>query len=72
MLANARAKLHAKGADLIVVNDVPAPRAGFDHDTNEVTLLDAAGGRTSVPLASKRQVARAILDRVVALRAAGS
>ena len=70
VLAKARAKLRAKGADLIVVNDVSAPRAGFDHDTNEVTLLDAAGGRTTVPLTSKRQVARAILDRVVSLRAA--
>ena len=68
VLANARAKLDAKGADLIVVNDVSAPRTGFDHDTNEVTLLDAAGGRTTVPLTSKRQVAQAILDRVVALR----
>ena len=69
VLANAEAKLRAKGADLIVVNDVSAPRTGFDHDTNEVTLLDAAGGRTTVPLSSKRDVARAILDRVAALRA---
>ena len=69
VLANAEAKLRAKGADLIVVNDVSAPRTGFDHDTNEVTLLDATGGRTKVPLASKRDVARAILDRVAALRA---
>ena len=70
VLANAHAKLHAKGADLIVVNDVSAPRTGFDHDTNEVTLLDATGGRETVSLTSKRHVARAILDRVVALRAA--
>ena len=69
VLANAGAKLRHKGADLMVVNDVSAPNVGFDHDTNEVTLLDATGGRTSVPLTSKRQVARAILDRVVALRA---
>ena len=68
VLANARAKLRHKGADLMVVNDVSAPNVGFDHDTNEVTLLDATSGRTSVPLTSKRQVARAILDRVVALR----
>ena len=72
VVANAESKLHAKGADLIVVNDVSAPRAGFDHDTNEVTILDAAGGRTPVPLTSKREVARAVLDRVVTLRAAGS
>lgn len=69
VLANAEAKLRAKGADLIVVNDVSAPRTGFDHDTNEVVLLDAAGGRTTVPLASKLEVARAILDRVQTLRA---
>ncbi|MDE0196133.1 MAG: bifunctional phosphopantothenoylcysteine decarboxylase/phosphopantothenate--cysteine ligase CoaBC, partial [bacterium] len=69
LLANAEAKLRAKGADLIVVNDVSAPSAGFDHDTNEVTLLDAASGSTTVPLTSKRDVARALLDRVLALRA---
>ena len=69
VLANARAKLHAKDADLIVVNDVSAPCTGFDHDTNEVTLLDATGDRTTLPLISKRDVARAVLDRVATLRA---
>ena len=68
VLANAGAKLRHKGADLMVVNDVSAPNVGFDHDTNEVTLLDATGGRETVSLTSKRHVARAILDRVVALR----
>lgn len=72
VLANAEAKLRAKGADLIVVNDVSAPSAGFDHDTNEVVLLDATGDHTTVPLTSKAQVARAILDRVTTLRAADS
>ncbi|MCY3953927.1 MAG: bifunctional phosphopantothenoylcysteine decarboxylase/phosphopantothenate--cysteine ligase CoaBC [bacterium] len=69
VLANAEAKLRAKGADLIVVNDVSAPRVGFDGDTNEVVLLDATGDRTTVPLTSKRDVARAILDSVATLRA---
>ena len=69
VLANAGAKLHSKGADLIVVNDVSAPNVGFDHDTNEVVLLDATGDCTTVPLTSKRDVARAILDRVATLRA---
>ena len=72
VLANAGAKLRHKGADLMVVNDVSAPNVGFDHDTNEVTLLDATGGRETVSLTSKRHVARAILDRVVAIRAAAS
>ena len=70
VLANAEAKLAAKGADLIVLNDVSAAGAGFDGDTNEVTLLDDAGGPTTIPLTSKSEVARAILDRVAALRAA--
>lgn len=68
VLANAESKLRAKGADLMVVNDVSAPGAGFDHDTNEVTLLAATGDRTTVPLTSKQQIARAILDEVAALR----
>ncbi|HSP03713.1 MAG TPA: bifunctional phosphopantothenoylcysteine decarboxylase/phosphopantothenate--cysteine ligase CoaBC [Acidimicrobiales bacterium] len=65
--ANAQAKLAAKGADLIVANDVSAPGAGFEHDTNEVVLL-SAGGATEVPQADKRQIARAVLDAVITLR----
>ena len=38
---NAAAKLAAKGIDLIVANDVSAPRVGFEHDTNAVVVLDA-------------------------------
>lgn len=70
VLANARAKLRSKGADLIVVNDVSAPNVGFDGDTNEVVLLDTTGDRIKVSLTSKREVARAILNRVMSLRRA--
>lgn len=65
---NAAAKLAAKGADLIVANDVAAPGVGFGHDTNAVVLLDADGGEREVDLGSKRQVARAVLDAAVELR----
>jgi phosphopantothenoylcysteine decarboxylase / phosphopantothenate---cysteine ligase len=65
--ANARSKLAAKGADLIVANDVSAPGAGFEHDTNEVVILSATGA-TEVPQADKRQIARAVLDAVTTLR----
>lgn len=58
------AKLARKGLDLIVVNDALEPGAGFEVDTNQVTILDAAGGRVDLPLASKVAVAEAILDRV--------
>jgi phosphopantothenoylcysteine decarboxylase / phosphopantothenate---cysteine ligase len=69
--ARGRRKLERKGVDLLVVNDVTAPGAGFDHDTNAVTVLDADGGSAEVPLASKSEVAEAVLDRVVARLAAG-
>jgi phosphopantothenoylcysteine decarboxylase/phosphopantothenate--cysteine ligase len=63
----ARAKLVAKGVDLMVANDVSAPQVGFDHDTNAVTILGADGTVTTVPLASKGEVADAVLDRVAPL-----
>jgi len=65
--ANAEAKLRGKGADLIVANDVSAPGAGFEHDTNEVVIL-AADGATEVPKADKRTIARAVIDAVTTLR----
>jgi phosphopantothenoylcysteine decarboxylase/phosphopantothenate--cysteine ligase len=64
---NAEAKLRAKGADLIVANDVSAPDAGFEHDTNEVVILSSTG-TVDVPMADKRAVARAVLDTVTTLR----
>ena len=65
---NARDKLAAKNADLIVANDITAEGAGFDLDTNIVTLF-ARDGR-DLPLArmTKREVAQRILDEVVRLR----
>ena len=60
-------KLARKGVDLLVVNDVSAPGAGFEHDTNEVTILERGGGATTVGLRTKREIAEAILDRAVAL-----
>jgi phosphopantothenoylcysteine decarboxylase/phosphopantothenate--cysteine ligase len=65
---NARKKLAQKNADLIVANDVTAEGAGFDVDTNIVTLF-ARDGR-DLPLArmSKRDVAQRILDEALRLR----
>ena len=68
VVANAEAKLRRKNLDLIVANDVGAPNVGFQHDTNEVTLLRAGGPATTVALTDKRSVARAILECVVDLR----
>jgi len=65
---NAAAKLAAKGIDLIVANDVTAPGAGFEHDTNHVVILDADGTERDVPLADKRAIARAVFDAVTQRR----
>ncbi|MEJ5255694.1 MAG: bifunctional phosphopantothenoylcysteine decarboxylase/phosphopantothenate--cysteine ligase CoaBC [Acidimicrobiales bacterium] len=70
LLANARDKLVRKRLDLIVVNDVSAPGAGFEHDTNQVVILSPAGIEHDGALTDKRSVARAVLDAVVAARAA--
>ncbi len=63
-----REKLARKRVDAVVVNDVSRADIGFDAPDNEVTILTAAG-ETHVALASKAEVARAVLDAVIALRA---
>jgi phosphopantothenoylcysteine decarboxylase/phosphopantothenate--cysteine ligase len=63
-----RDKLHRKGLDAVVVNDVSQPGVGFDTAENEVTIV-TAGGEEHVPRATKAEVARAILATVDRLRA---
>lgn len=65
---NARKKLTAKNADIIVANDVTAEGAGFDVDTNVVTLFSRDGRDVALPRMSKTEVAHRILDEVVRLR----
>ena len=66
LVENARRKLERKNADLVVANDVTQEGAGFGGDTNIVTLVTRFGA-DALPMLSKRQVADAILNRVVAL-----
>jgi phosphopantothenoylcysteine decarboxylase/phosphopantothenate--cysteine ligase len=61
---NARKKLSGKNADLIVANDVSANDAGFDVDTNRVSLISRHEKR-DYPLLSKREVADKILDAAI-------
>jgi phosphopantothenoylcysteine decarboxylase/phosphopantothenate--cysteine ligase len=58
-------ELVKKNLDLVAANDITAPGAGFDVDTNIVTLIDRKGKVENLPLMSKREVADKILDRVV-------
>lgn len=67
-IERARAKLERKAVDAIVFNDVSRTEIGFDSTENEVTML-GRDGEHEVPLASKDEIAEAILDRVQALRA---
>jgi phosphopantothenoylcysteine decarboxylase/phosphopantothenate--cysteine ligase len=61
---HAAAKLAAKRIDLIVANDVSAPDAGFEVDTNRAVLLDVDGGVDETPLLTKVALAGVVLDRV--------
>jgi phosphopantothenoylcysteine decarboxylase/phosphopantothenate--cysteine ligase len=66
---NARKKLQEKNADLVVANDVTAEGAGFDVETNVVTLFSRDGRDLPLPKLTKREVAHRILDEVVRLSA---
>ena len=68
VIENAQGKLKRKSLDLIVANDVTRAGAGFDVDTNIVTLIDGEGMK-ELPMMTKREVADGILDRVAELRA---
>lgn len=63
----AKRKLREKGCDLIILNDPTQPGSEFGGDTNQVAVIDARGRVERMPIASKREVAEHILDRVEAL-----
>ncbi|MGD1211571.1 MAG: bifunctional phosphopantothenoylcysteine decarboxylase/phosphopantothenate--cysteine ligase CoaBC [Candidatus Acidiferrales bacterium] len=64
---NARGKLARKGADVIVANDVTQEGAGFDTDTNIVTLFLRDGREVPLPKLSKFEVANRIFDEILAI-----
>lgn len=68
VVARAREKRARKGIDLIVANDVSRPGAGFDAETNAVTIIGPAR-EVAVPLQRKSEVAASILEQVEALLA---
>jgi phosphopantothenoylcysteine decarboxylase/phosphopantothenate--cysteine ligase len=66
--AHARSKLERKGADLIVANDVTQEGAGFDTDTNIVTLYPRSGREIPLPKMDKFEVANRVLDQVLEIQ----
>jgi phosphopantothenoylcysteine decarboxylase/phosphopantothenate--cysteine ligase len=68
VIANASAKLHSKSLDLLVANDVSQEGAGFEVDTNIVTIVFSDGRRVELEKMSKFDVANRVLDQVVEIR----
>ncbi len=63
-----RDKLQRKQLDMIVINDAQEPGAGFEVDTNAVTIVDCRGRTERIALRSKAAVADAILDAIESYR----
>lgn len=61
---NAISKMNRKGLDMIVLNSLRNPLAGFNKDTNQVTLIKKDGIEIDYPVKDKRDVARDILDQL--------
>lgn len=68
LLTYAQKKLASKRVDMIVANDVSSAHAGFNHDTNEVTILQPNVEPQTLPLASKQVIAQQILQIALATR----
>lgn len=64
--AHAKDKLERKNLDFIVMNSLQDKGAGFRHDTNKVTIIDAQG-KTEYPLKDKKEVAEDIVNRICTL-----
>ncbi len=63
-VANAQSKLQRKNLDLIVLNSLKDKGAGFGVTTNKVTIIDRDTKPTELPLMSKRDVARTLVDTI--------
>lgn len=64
--SNAEKKIEAKNLDLIVLNSLNDPGAGFGHDTNKITLIDKNHKATEFILKSKKEVATDIVNAIKA------
>jgi len=65
-IANAQGKLERKNLDFIVLNSLKDKGAGFNVDTNKITIIDRQNNQTTFPLKTKREVANDIVDYMVA------
>ncbi len=68
VLENGRRKLQEKGLDLLVANDVTEPGAGFDSETNSVSILTCDGQQLRLEKRPKLEVAHEILNQIAAFK----
>ena len=64
-IENARKKLESKNLDLVVMNSMNHPQAGFNKDTNKVTIISRNGEISDYDVKSKKEVAKDIIDRIL-------
>ena len=64
---NAQHKLEKKNLDFIVLNSLRDKGAGFNYDTNKVTIISRDGETKTYPLKSKAEVAADIVDKLQSL-----
>ncbi len=68
VLQNGQKKLKEKSLDLLVANDVSQAGAGFDGDTNIVTILTRDGHQVQLDKRPKAEIAHEILNQILAFR----
>ena len=64
-IANAHKKLNRKNLDLIVLNSLNNKGAGFQHNTNKITIIDKENNITNYKLKDKREVAKDIINKIL-------
>ena len=67
-LTYAKDKLARKNLDLVVMNSIADDNAGFNFDTNKITIIDRAGSVTGYELKSKCDVAIDIVNKILELQ----
>jgi phosphopantothenoylcysteine decarboxylase / phosphopantothenate---cysteine ligase len=72
LVENAQDKLRRKNLDLIIVNDLKEPGAGFAVKTNRVSIIDRSGDVEELPLMEKEELAHRILDRILKIASSNS
>ena len=64
---NAKKKLKRKNLDMIVLNSLNNKGAGFQHNTNKITIIDNANNISNFELKNKSEVAKDIIDKIIEL-----